>query len=591
MVALLGAVVLAAYGRALTRGWTSEDFLLLRLLRQDPPWHDLLAKLASPWLGLQIFKFYRPVSTLLFGMEEALFGTAPWGYNLVHILVHAGNACLVWAIARQIAGPDKRSAVFSLIAALLFAIYPLHPNAVIFAASFATIFATTFLLGAFLCHQLAGARQSWIWSSASLVLLALALGSYEAAAILPCLFIAHDLLFEPDQPLRVRAASWLPALLLLALYFLLRLHLFGVFLGGYEETGRRLLVPQLRQLSKDLAESLLRLHIPVFGSPVTLAVEVGFLGVVFLLPILYLGASAGRRRFLRGWLLAWIWMILALAPFAFRPVVPGNGRYWYLAAVGTALGVAFLAQAFWESWTAPWRFLPLLTVLALGGWWAVLLTGEVTVYIEAGRTAERIAAQLRETVNAPGGAPIFVAGCPAFLETPVGVPVAAVFHYGLSDAVEPPFAPGGAPVYPLPPLDAEELPPLINGRPGARIYEWEPGSEKLRQVLLAPSASPEEIEILDPVDHARMPPRALSVHFRPAAGKVFRLILLGRGNPTTFEFSPVLTADGLARADLPGSFVQAMDHLYGGDLYWWIEGRDETGRRLFSRMRSFRLLS
>jgi len=100
---LLGAV-LAFYGRALHIGFTSEDFVLLRLLREDPPWRDLFAKLTSPLLGLQIFKFYRPVSTLLFGLEDALFGVEPFGYHLVQTLVHAGNALLVYGIVRRIAG-------------------------------------------------------------------------------------------------------------------------------------------------------------------------------------------------------------------------------------------------------------------------------------------------------------------------------------------------------------------------------------------------------------------------------------------------------------------------------------------------------
>ncbi|HEV7515849.1 MAG TPA: hypothetical protein VGR07_06090, partial [Thermoanaerobaculia bacterium] len=460
---VLGAV-LAFYGRALHRGFTSEDFLLLRLLRQDPPWHGFLGKLASPWLGLQLFKFYRPVSTLLFGLEVALFGTAPLGYNLAHTLVHAGNALLVYAIARRLAGrsgeESASAATAGIAAALLFALYPLHPNAVIFAASFATLFAATFLLAAFLCHQIARERSSWPWEAASLSFFALALGSYEAAAVLPVLLVAHDLLLDRGRPLRARLAAWLPSVVLLGLYFLLRLRLFGVFVGGYEETGRRLLAPQIRQLLGDLAQSLYQLHAPVFEQPPGPFAPLLFLLLAGLLPLLYFGLSPARRHSLRPWLFGWFWMVVSLAPFAFHPVVPGNGRYWYLAAVGAALAAAFLAHALAAAWSGPWRALPTVGLLALLAGWAFLLAGSMGIYVEAGRTAGSIAAQLERALRTPGGAPVFVAGYPGFLLNGAGVPVAQVFHYGLADAVSPPFAPAGPPVYPLPPLAAEELQPL-----------------------------------------------------------------------------------------------------------------------------------
>jgi hypothetical protein len=602
---IVGAV-LVFYGRALERGFTSEDFLLLRLLHEDPPWHDLLAKLASPWLGLQLFKFYRPVATLLFGLEDALFGTRPFGYNLAHTLVHAGNAFLVFGIVRGIVrgiarrmGEGETDPWTALAAALLFALYPLHPNAVVFAASFATIFATAFLLAAFRCHQIARERSSRPWELASLLLFALALGSYEAAVVLPVLLVAHDLLLDPgerrdrgDRPDRGALVSGLPFCGLLGFYFLLRHYLFGVFLGGYEDTGRRLLAPHLRQLLGDLGQSLYRLYVPVFEQPPERLAPLLFLLLAGLAPLLYLGLSRARRAALRPWLFGWIWTIVSLAPFAFRPVVPGNGRYWYLAAIGAALAVAFLARALVVSWRGPWRVLPVLAVVALLAGWATLLVGYLKVYVEAGRTARSVAAQLESALRRPGGAPVFVASYPGFLENGAGVPVAQVFHYGLADAVSPPFAPVASPVYPLPPLAAEELKPLLSGRPTSRIFEWEPGAGRLRQVIFDPSPVPFELTVLAPADGALLARNALKLTFRPGAGQRFRLVVLARGNPDVVDLAgPVAVPgpDGAIHVDFPRDFLLAMDRLYGSDFYWWIESRDERGQLLWSRMRSFSL--
>ena len=145
----LVAAVAALYGPATGRYFTSEDFLLLRVLRERPPWQDVLGTLAAPWLGVTIVKFYRPVATTIFALEGVWFGANPLPFNLVHVAVHVADAFLVAALAYRlqkrflVGTPDVRA---SWLAALLFAVYPLHPNAVLFAASFATVFATFFLL-------------------------------------------------------------------------------------------------------------------------------------------------------------------------------------------------------------------------------------------------------------------------------------------------------------------------------------------------------------------------------------------------------------------------------------------------------------
>ena len=98
---LVALVVLAFYGPRLGRYFTSEDFLLIRFLGENPPWRDLGSLFGAPWLEISVVKFWRPVSTLLYGIEIAAFGGHPVGYNVVHVLVHAANAVLVWAIARR----------------------------------------------------------------------------------------------------------------------------------------------------------------------------------------------------------------------------------------------------------------------------------------------------------------------------------------------------------------------------------------------------------------------------------------------------------------------------------------------------------
>jgi hypothetical protein len=574
VLATLAAAVLVFYGRALDRPFTSEDFLLIRFLGENPPWRDLLAQLTSPWLEISVVRFYRPVSTLLYGAEIAAFGSNPIGYNIVHVLLHIVNASLVWAIARRLSGEE----ITAFAAAFLFAIHPLHPNAVVFSASFATLFGASFLLAAMLTYQRfreGGSLAAW---GASMALFILALGSYEAAAVLPGLLAAYDHLVGIRAAPGKRHASllrgYLPFFGVLGLYLLFRRALFGESIGGYQEYRERLLAPEIRRLVHDLATSIHQLHLPVYDRPpepwvlaVSCAVLVGVpLAVWFL-----------QRRSLDGlWLFAWAWILASLAPFAFRPSVPGNGRYWYLAAAGVAMGVCFAVRG---------RLAPFAAGL-LAFVWGILLAGSVDAMVEAGRTARTIQTGL---VRASPASTVFLTRYPYFLVNEAQVPVAQVYHYGVWDSVHPPFVRARVPVLPLPPLAGAELLPVALGAPGSPIYEWDEDAETIRPFPFDPRMA----EGLAEFQVLRARDGAVEVAVPSGSHARFRLIVSSRLNGAVFDLPPGALRNGVLRARLPDEFLATLGRLYGGkEHFWWIEAKDAEGRVSgFSRMRSSRRVS
>ena len=425
---ILLAAVLAFYGRALDRPFTSEDFLLIRYLGENPPWRDLAAQLTQPWLGISVVKFVRPVSTLLYGIEIAVFRGQPFGYNLVHVLVHALNALLVWMIVRRLIREvlETEDEVTPLAAALLFAIHPLHPNAVIFSASFATIFGAVFFLGSIAAYQRFRDRDSLAAWGTALVLFLLALGSYEAAAVLPGVLAAYDHLIGRRR-LQQSLAGYLPFFGVLGLYLLLRRWIFGVTIGGYEEYSQRLLAPQIRRTFEDLATSIHQLHFPVYDqAPAAWAILATCAVFVAGPALFWLLRRDGRHA--RLWLFAWAFTLAAMAPFAFRPSVPGNGRYWYLAAVGVAIAVCLAVRGIFATISRPWRYLAPAVAVLLGGVWAVLLMGCVGSYVTAGRTARTIQNAL---LRVRPGSETFLTRYPYSVENEARVPIAQVYHYGV----------------------------------------------------------------------------------------------------------------------------------------------------------------
>ncbi len=582
---VLLAAVLAFYGRALDRPFTSEDFLLIRYLGENPPWRDLAAQVTQPWLGISVVKFVRPVSTLLYGIEIALFGGHPLGYNLVHVLVHVLNAVLVWAIVRRLIREalETEDEVTPLASALLFALHPLHPNAVIFSASFATLFGAVFFLGSIAAYQRFRERGSlFAWGSA-LILFLLALGSYEAAAVLPGVLVAYDHLIG-RQRLGRALAGYLPFFGVLGLYLLLRRWIFGVTIGGYEEYSQRLLTPQIRRTVEDLATSIHQLHFPVYDSPPASWAILASCALFVGAPVVFW--IFGRGGHARLWLFAWAFTLAAMAPFAFRPSVPGNGRYWYLAAAGAAMAVCLAISGVFARTSRPWRYLaPALAVL-LGGVWIVLLTGYAGSYIEAGETARTIQGQL---LRVRPGSETFLTRYPYFVENEAKVPIAQVYHYGVWDSVHPPFVRESVPVYPLPPLAGTDLLPVVLGVPGRAVYEWEGG--QVRRFVPPSGPALPEIQVLGPADGAVVDPARDFAEVAIPAGPHarFRLILSTPINGAVFDLPP---QGSVLRVDLPDEILQTSDRLYGKSVhYWWIEARDAEGRVSgFSRMRSFRVV-
>ena len=188
---LIIAVVACCYWQVRSRYFASEDFLLIRTLLLSPPWSDLAALVSKPWMDTSLVQFYRPVATLMFGCEVQLFGTNATAYNLTHIGVHAVNSVAVfWLCQRLLSRVQTAVRGPAFIAALLFAIYPLHANAILFLAGFATLFAGSFQIFAILSLIRFFDNQSKTSLLLAAVFAAAAIGCYEAAVIVPVVAIA-----------------------------------------------------------------------------------------------------------------------------------------------------------------------------------------------------------------------------------------------------------------------------------------------------------------------------------------------------------------------------------------------------------------
>ncbi len=199
--------------------------------------------------------YYRPLVHLVLMAEYHLFGLKAWAYHLTNILVYLSNTVLVYLIALQLLGKGVsepqgmeagawgvarlgRERLIAFGAALLFAVHPVHVDVVAPASGVVELVMSFLYLAALHLYMRAssskdGARRT-VLLGISVFLSALSLFLKETAVTLIGVIIVYDL--TAGGALRLNPRSWLrpclrylPYLLVVVFYILVRMH----FLGGF----------------------------------------------------------------------------------------------------------------------------------------------------------------------------------------------------------------------------------------------------------------------------------------------------------------------------------------------------------------------
>ncbi|MFK7984605.1 MAG: hypothetical protein AB8I08_01155 [Sandaracinaceae bacterium] len=315
-------------------------------------WSRFWAHLVEPSTAGE---FFRPVGQLSMALDHLLFGQQPEPAHVVSILLHAGCALWVAHLGERLAAHDGSVGTLSprwvgTLAGVLFAVHPIHPEAVSFLGSRFDLTAAFFGLAGLSAHVRAAScegRASWNWLAASALLILLAMGSKESALLLPLAVLAYEGWLAPQR--RWRRA--LPAFVVLAAVVLWRLFVVGD-LGGYVAAGETRHLPSLdAEFAKEL------LSFPVYGllTPVSHAAvgaaavpAVLLLGGLSLFPVPFV---LRRRAHLGaiGWAVL-LSVVCALPPsslFSTSGLLRGleGARFLYFASAGISLAMAFgLAQ-------------------------------------------------------------------------------------------------------------------------------------------------------------------------------------------------------------------------------------------------------
>jgi len=180
-VAFVLAVTLVSYFHALQAEfvWDDYEYIVDNLTLRN------LEGLRRIWLDPRANAQYYPIVYSSFWIEFQIWQLAPTGYHLTNILLHATNALLVWVLLR------KLSLKGAWLAALIFALHPVHVESVAWVSERKNLLSGLFYLSAALAYLRFGGiiqkREGYNWGAYSLALLLFvgALFSKSVTASLP----------------------------------------------------------------------------------------------------------------------------------------------------------------------------------------------------------------------------------------------------------------------------------------------------------------------------------------------------------------------------------------------------------------------
>jgi protein O-mannosyl-transferase len=299
-------------------------------------WRAFVTPYWPPELG---GKLYRPLAVASYTLD-GLAGNAPW-FHAVNLLWHAGASVAVAALARRWSGSAA-----ALVAGLVFAVHPVHVEAVANAIGRAELMAATFA-GLSVYAALVTDRLGW-----SALALVGGLLSKENAAVVPAL-VAWGWMVGLSRPPRRRmaayAATWLAIALVYGCVRWAVLHPYGrihdlapVFVGASPVAVRLTAVSALTDVARLL---VFPLTLRVDYGPAERTLVTSPLDPHFLLGCLCLGLWAvllwrawRARRTVETYALGWIALaFLPVANLLFPVGVLVAERTLYLPSVGVAL--------------------------------------------------------------------------------------------------------------------------------------------------------------------------------------------------------------------------------------------------------------
>ncbi|MEX1024961.1 MAG: hypothetical protein WD226_07775 [Planctomycetota bacterium] len=405
---VLALALLPFVGR-LGTPFLSDDAAILRYVHLYAWGSDAF----SGQFGMLAVRFWRPVVTLSWDVQEALFGADPMAFRLLNVAAHLSTVALGFVAARRLGLAVGGAAV----AALGIAWFPFAGGTVLWIAGRTDVFVTLLLVGGLAVGL--GPRPAW---AAAWMLVAAA--TKETGFVLPAWIALFVWAREGSVASGARAAS--AALTAAVVGLVLRRLALGVWVGGYPHGDAAELVGSLGAAAGAWIVTVW----PAFAA-LAVAALVGWY------------AGSARPRVMLAGLFASAGAALPLLPLLRDGELEATNRRLL------APSLAALALALAAAWSrSPRRARPLLVgVLAVTlGSAGVYCLRDVMLWQAAAEHAAARVARIRNEVAGASGLPVLIPDLPAHRDG------AYLFAFGTAQRFQAPFPPSPVEVWPERPL-------------------------------------------------------------------------------------------------------------------------------------------
>lgn len=356
-------VAFAVYANSLANGFAYDDVPIIAENERVHQLRDLGQIWLTPYWPVagEILGAYRPLTIFWFALQWAVSGGAPWFFHLVNVLLHGAVTVLVFLLLRRLFGTGA-----ALAGGVVFAVHPVHTEAVANVVGQAELLAAAAVLAGCLVHLGADPERGLTRKRLGAILLCYALGllAKESAVVMPGLLVLLDVVrgrveWSRRGLGRYAAQMAVPLAALAAIllaYFNLRLEILGTITAGDPNPALSFLqgdgrVPSALRAWPEFARLLFfpadlsADYSPAVILPVESWTPMALLGAALLAATAGTTFVAGRHPTAGG---AAGWFLLSILPVSnlfFRVGILVAERTLYLPSVAVSVLVAGAWQA------------------------------------------------------------------------------------------------------------------------------------------------------------------------------------------------------------------------------------------------------
>jgi hypothetical protein len=339
LIGLITAIVcLFAYYPILGAGFVSDDFILVYGTADVNP--------ADRTGDAIMATFYRPFAATVHTIETLIWRDNPFGFHLTNLVWHLLASLGVAFCAARLVKHDWAP----LVAGLVFALHPIHPEAVSWISGRFDVICGALLIWSLASYLLftenrGGKRIAW--ALLSYALFAFACRTKEMAFAFPFVIAALELIARPDTDaggatLARRLSRTIPFFVIAALLLAIRSsHVGGI--GGYAGLAKPSLIKTLYIiLLQPFYWMLLPLNRSLFrdAGPFTL----GIVGIILASPLLFIAFRPSWKPLAFG-AAAVVLSMLPVAQIGYVDGLMQSSRFLYVPSLFFAISIAALFAA------------------------------------------------------------------------------------------------------------------------------------------------------------------------------------------------------------------------------------------------------